>query len=886
MEEKSGRTRLMIKNIHRPMALLIMFAAAILLAGLLALVRANPAWAAEPNFELPQHFPVGTSPTTVTNADFNSDGKRDLAAQNFGADDVSVLLGKGDGIFQDKTNFTVGDGPTAVISADLNSDGIADLAVSNQNSNNVSVLLGNGDGTFRGKPDLPAGTSPSSVASADFDGDGDADLAVSNSASNTVSVLLGNGDGTFGAAQPYSVSVGGINPNQIITDDFNGDGDVDLATAHVGHNTEIANFHGGVTVLLGNGDGTFQNASKVARIFLNYSVASADLDADGDKDLVATSYGMTGGCCIFGGVSVALGNGDGTFGASRFIRVGTGHTGPSAVTSADFSRDGRRDLVISNSATDNVSVMQGNGDGTFGAAQNFAAGDLPAFVISPDLNADSFADLAVANQESDNVSVLLNTSAPQTIITSGPFEGQVTKSTSAAFEFSSSEPGSTFQCSLDNPEDSAYSPCTSPKTVPDEGILADGEHIFYVKATGAAGSTDPTPATCRWKVDAAAPAAPVITSPPEGFIVRSIFTVSGTAEAGSTVRLFEGLNSKGTAQANASGQWSMTLAGVSDGSHSYTAKATDAAGNVSGESSPRTVIVDATIPAAPSIVSPAEGSRVRSNFTVSGTAEAGTLVRFLEGTVSKGTAATDSSGNWSINLAGVTEGSHIYKATATDAAGNASVESEPRTVKVDATAPSVPIITSPAEGSMFNVRSFTVSGTAEANSTVELFEGSVSRGTAQANASGQWGINLTNVSDGSHSYKATATDAAGNVSAESNPPRTVIVEATVPTVTGKSPKPNSTGISPTANVIATFSEAMMQNSLNKTTVKLVRVGTTRAVGASLRYPAPNRVVLNPTDSLVQGATYRVTIVGGTNGAKDLAGNALATNVGWSFKIRA
>jgi hypothetical protein len=129
-------------------------------------------------------------------------------------------------------------------------------------------------------------------------------------------------------------------------------------------------------------------------------------------------------------------------------------------------------------------------------------------VIGADFNADSFADLAVANQNSNNVSVFLNTEppppAPETTITSGP-SGTV-NSTSATFEFTSSEPGSTFQCSLDNPNDSAFSPCTSPHTVPEVGSLAEGSHTFYMKATGAAGNnTDPTAATGTWMVDATAP---------------------------------------------------------------------------------------------------------------------------------------------------------------------------------------------------------------------------------------------------------------------------------------------------------------------------------------------------------------------------------------------
>jgi hypothetical protein len=243
------------------------------------------------------------------------------------------------------------------------------------------------------------------------------------------------------------------------------------------------------------------------RVYLPYSLASADFDDDGDSDLVATSYGLTGGCCVYGEVKVVLGNGDGTFGTGQSFRVGSGHTGPSAVASADLDTDGREDLVVSNSASDDVSVMLGNGDGTFGAAQNFPAGDLPAFVISPDLDADGIADLAVANQDSDNVSVLLNTESqpppPETTVTKGPPNPD--NSTSATFEFSSSEPGSTFQCALDVDAPSAYSPCTSPKTVPDVGqSLAEDWHTFYVKATGT-GGTDPTPAKRTWKVDTTAP---------------------------------------------------------------------------------------------------------------------------------------------------------------------------------------------------------------------------------------------------------------------------------------------------------------------------------------------------------------------------------------------
>src|SRR5215217_3230257 len=109
-------------NIHRPEALLALLATAVLAAGLLAMMGAKPAWATGPNFAQVQNYPVGSTPTTVTNADFNGDGKVDLAAQNAGDDNVSVLLGKGDGTFRAKQDHELGEGsgPSSVIGADLN----------------------------------------------------------------------------------------------------------------------------------------------------------------------------------------------------------------------------------------------------------------------------------------------------------------------------------------------------------------------------------------------------------------------------------------------------------------------------------------------------------------------------------------------------------------------------------------------------------------------------------------------------------------------------------------------------------------------------------------------------------------------------------------------
>ena len=249
---------------------------------------------------------------------------------------------------------------------------------------------------------------------------------------------------------------------------------------------------------MGNGDGTFQNA----RLAKNSGTITS-IDTNDSGDIVATDYNSNI-------VSMLRNNGNGTFSSGQSFTVGSN---PSAVTSADLNGDTKADLAVSNFGSDNVSVLFNDGSSGFQPAQNFPAGDGPAFVIDARLNTDAFSDLAVANQNSNNVSVLLNTvPAPETTITRGPPDPD--NNTTATFEFSSSEPGSTFQCALDNP--TAYSPCTSPKTVPDEGVLADGRHTFYVKATSATGNkTDPTPATHSWRVDATAPTVDTV-SPTNG----------------------------------------------------------------------------------------------------------------------------------------------------------------------------------------------------------------------------------------------------------------------------------------------------------------------------------------------------------------------------------
>ncbi len=333
-------------------------------------------------------YSVGSGPYSVTAADLNGDGKPDLAVANVNSNNVSILLGNGNGTFQAAVNYGAGSGPFSVTAADLNGDGKLDLAVANYSSNNVSILLGNGNGTFQAAVNYDVGTSPYSVTAADLNGDGKPDLAVANASSNNVSILLGNGNGTFQAAVNYGAGSGSFS---VTAADLNGDGKPDLAVANYSSNN--------VSILLGNGNGTFQAAVNYGVGTSPYSVTIADLNGDGKPDLAVANYSSNN-------VSILFGNGNGTFQAA--VNYGAG-SGPFSVTAADLNGDGKPDLAVANASSNNVSILLGNGNGTFQAAVNYGAGSGPISVTIADLNGDGKPDLAVANYNSNNVSVLINT---------------------------------------------------------------------------------------------------------------------------------------------------------------------------------------------------------------------------------------------------------------------------------------------------------------------------------------------------------------------------------------------------------------------------------------------------------------------------------------------
>jgi hypothetical protein len=353
---------------------------------------------------------------------------------------IGVLLGNGDGTFAAATAYDSGGLPNVfepefVAIADVNGDHKPDLLVTNAGSNTAAVLLGNGDGTFQ--PAVVYGTGgmfPASLTVADVNGDGKLDLLVGNKCADSncdgsVGVLLGNGDGTFQAAKTYGT--GGIYAFSVAVADLNGDGHPDIIVTVC--SASGCGTGGEVSVLLGHGDGTFQTATPYGSGGGDpFDLAVADVNRDGKVDLLVSNL-------VNNTVGVLLGKGDGTFLPAVTYSSAPGSAGSAAISvrTADVNADGNPDLLVVNQFVGgngnnfgSVAVLLGNGDGTFQAAVNYASGGfLARSVAVGDVNDDGRPDLLVVNECTSNsndcggpvnktrgsVSVLLNNNgAPPT----------------------------------------------------------------------------------------------------------------------------------------------------------------------------------------------------------------------------------------------------------------------------------------------------------------------------------------------------------------------------------------------------------------------------------------------------------------------------------------
>ncbi len=383
--------------------------------------------ATTPTFATQHAFTTGSHPVLVTTADVNGDGKPDLIVANQNDNTVSVLLNTtvppaATPSFGTQHTFATGTSPSWVTAADINGDGKPDLIVANLNSNTVSVLLnttapGAATPGFVAQQTFAVGNFPLSVTAADVNGDGKPDLIAANGSDNTVSVLLnttvpGATTASFASQQAFAV---GPFPISVTAADVNGDGKPDLIVA----NPSLDQSGNTVSVLLNTTapGATIPSFATQQTFFTGAApvdVTAADLNGDGKPDLiVANSNGTT--------VSVLLNTTPApttTFDTNSFATAQTFGTGnsPAGSTAADVNGDGKPDLIVANESSNTVSVLlnttaSGATTPSFGTQNTFTTGTAPGFVTAADLNGDGKPDLIVANLSSSSVSVLLNTTA-------------------------------------------------------------------------------------------------------------------------------------------------------------------------------------------------------------------------------------------------------------------------------------------------------------------------------------------------------------------------------------------------------------------------------------------------------------------------------------------
>jgi hypothetical protein len=360
---------------------------------LAALIAAAPAHASFTQEGGP--IQVGTDPYGVVAADFNGDGRPDVATVNGTSSNLSVLLRQPAGGFAQEAGspFPLGSGPDYGTAADFNGDGRLDIAVGNFVGGSVSILLRQATGGFASETP-PAVPSAAAVAVADFNGDGRPDVAAPSYNGASVTTLLRNATGSgFTSEAPVGT---GTNPRAVAAADFNGDGLPDLAITNLGSAS--------VSVLLRQAAGSFLLEGQPIPVGASpEGIVASDFNGDGRPDLALASLSTDA-------VTVLLRQAAGGF-AQEGQPIGVGD-GPVGVASADFNGDGRPDIAVANNAAGSVTVLLRQAAGGFAPD---ASSPLPApsanSLATADFNGDGLPDIAVSGDGPDTLTAFLNTTA-------------------------------------------------------------------------------------------------------------------------------------------------------------------------------------------------------------------------------------------------------------------------------------------------------------------------------------------------------------------------------------------------------------------------------------------------------------------------------------------
>lgn len=376
------------------------------------------------------NYSTSTGPITTAIADFNQDGKLDIATSNYFGVNVNVRMGVGDGTFGASTTYTMsGSRLGAVAAGDFNKDGYPDLAIGSFGyptpSTNIFVMLNNQNGTFGNFSTIATGgTNPYTLDIGDMNKDGNLDIVTANYSSNTISVIPGVGNGTFTTAQRTKTQ---STPEGVIMRDFNKDGNPDLLVTASGTN-QYGYFKGNGTT------NTFPRIDWVSTGAGPCDIDAGDFNGDGKLDIAIISNSNSS-------VYVHLGNANDTFYAySTLTTLSSGR----GIEVKDFNNDGYIDIAVCAEGSNKVSVFKGNGNNTYQTREDYTVSSYPHGLISGDLNNDGRRDLVSSNYgngSGNTVSILMNNGGfpTYTITASTGSNGSISPSGSVSVTHDSSK---------------------------------------------------------------------------------------------------------------------------------------------------------------------------------------------------------------------------------------------------------------------------------------------------------------------------------------------------------------------------------------------------------------------------------------------------------------